>query len=128
MSINIVAISGNLTRDSELRQTSTGLEVLVFSVAVNERTRTPSGDWTDKANYIDCRLFGKRAGLLASKLVKGAKVALCGKLRYEQWESAGSKKSRVVVLVDSLDSQTSSKVPDAVTPEPQSLYDADVSF
>ena len=48
MSINRVNISGNLTRDPELRATSSGTQVLSFGVAVNDRRRNPqTGDWED---------------------------------------------------------------------------------
>lgn len=54
MSINRSVISGNLTRDSELRTTQSGMAVLSFSVAVNDRRKSPaSGEWEDYPNYID---------------------------------------------------------------------------
>ena len=51
MSINRVVISGNLTRDPELRETAGGMAILAFGVAVNDRRRNPqTGDWEDYAN------------------------------------------------------------------------------
>ena len=77
MSINRVVISGNLTRDPELRQTAGGLPVLGFSVAVNERRKNHSTDeWEDYPNFVDCTLFGARAASVAKFLSKGAKVAI----------------------------------------------------
>jgi single-strand DNA-binding protein len=58
MSINRVVISGNLTRDAELRQTANGTSVLGFGVAVNDRRRNnQTGEWEDYANYVDCTMF-----------------------------------------------------------------------
>ena len=69
MSINRVIISGNLTRDPELRQTQSGMAVLSFGVAVNDRRKNPStGEWEDYPNFVDCTMFGARANSLAQYL------------------------------------------------------------
>ena len=81
MSINSVTISGNLTRDPELKMTASNTELLKFTVAVNDRHRNQqSGEWEDYANYVDCTIFGNRAKKLPSYLFKGSKVAIEGKL------------------------------------------------
>ena len=104
MSINRVVISGNLTRDPELRQTAGGLPVLGFSVAVNDRRKNQSTDeWEDYPNFVDCTLFGARAASVAKYLGKGAKVAIEGKLRWSQWEKDGQKRSKLEVIVDELE-------------------------
>ena len=108
MSINRVLISGNLTRDPELRQTAGGMAILSFGVAVNDRRRNPqSGNWEDYANYIDCTMFGNRANSLSNILTKGMKVAIEGKLRYSQWERDGQKRSKIEVIVDELEFMSS---------------------
>lgn len=84
MGINRVMISGNLTRDPDLRQTSGGLSVLTFGVAVNDRRRNAAGEWEDYPNFLDCTIFGARADGLSKYLSKGAKVAIEGKLRWSQ--------------------------------------------
>ena len=104
MSINRVLISGNLTRDPELRQTAGGMAILSFGVAVNDRRRNPqSGNWEDYANYIDCTMFGTRGEALSNILTKGMKVAVEGKLRWSQWERDGQKRSKIEVIVDEVD-------------------------
>jgi single-strand DNA-binding protein len=103
MSINRVNISGNLTRDPELRATQGGTAVLGFGVAVNDRRRNPqSGEWEDVPNYVDCTVFGNRASALANMLRKGQKVAIEGKLRWSQWtdQQTGQKRSKLEVIVD----------------------------
>lgn len=101
MSINRVNISGNLTRDPELRTTQGGTAILSFGVAVNDRRRNPqTGEWEDVPNFIDCTVFGNRAGALANFLRKGQKVAIEGKLRWSQWEKDGQKRSKIEVIVD----------------------------
>ena len=104
MSINRVIISGNLTRDPELRQTAGGLPVLGFGVAVNDRRKNPQTDeWEDYPNFVDCTLFGARAASVAKFLSKGAKVAIEGKLRWSQWEKDGQKRSKLEVIVDDIE-------------------------
>ena len=101
MSINRANISGNLTRDPELRTTQGGTAVLGFGVAVNDRRRNPqTGEWEDVPNFIDCTVFGNRASALANFLRKGQKVAIEGKLRWSQWEKDGQKRSKIEVIVD----------------------------
>lgn len=146
MSINRVVISGNLTRDPELRSTASGLPVLGFGVAVNDRRKnTQTGEWEDYPNFIDCTMFGARAESLSRFLTKGAKVAIEGKLRWSQWERDGQKRSKIEVIVDELEFMTSrndnSSSQGAVTPTPapasaaapeidatSSVYDEDIPF
>lgn len=104
MSINNVNISGNLVRDSELRQTNSGFSILGFSVAVNDRMKNQqTGEWEDHPNFIDCTLFGSRAEKLAGYLVKGVKVAVNGKLRQSTWEKDGQKRSKIEIIVDDVE-------------------------
>lgn len=109
MSINRVMISGNLTRDAELRTTPSGTAILSFGVAVNDRRRNANGEWEDYANFIDCTMFGRRAEALAQYLTKGVKVAIEGRLHYSSWEdrNSGQRRSKVDVTVDELEFMSS---------------------
>ena len=108
MSINRVNISGNLTRDPELRATAGGTQVLSFGVAVNDRRKNQqTGEWEDYPNFIDCTMFGARAESLSRYLGKGTKVAIEGKLRWSQWEREGQKRSKIEVIVDELEFMSS---------------------
>lgn len=104
MSINRVVISGNLTRDPEVRTTQSGMPVMSIGVAVNDRRRnSQTGEWEDHANYIDCTMFGNRAQNVSQYLSKGSKVTLEGKLRWSQWERDGQKRSKIEVIIDDID-------------------------
>lgn len=105
MSINRVMISGNLTRDPELRATGGGTSVLQLGVAVNDRRKNQStGEWEDVANFIDVTVFGARAEALSKFLRKGIKVAIEGKLRYRAWETPqGDKRSKIEVVADEIE-------------------------
>lgn len=127
MSINRAVISGNLTRDPELRHTQSGMAVLSMGVAVNDRRRNPStGEWEDYPNFIDCTMFGARAQSLSNYLSKGTKVAIEGKLRYSSWERDGQRRSKVEVAVDEIEIMSGTQEPKAAQrPEP---YDEDIPF
>ena len=103
MSINRVCISGNLTREPELRQTPAGADVMKFCVAVNEgRKNRQSGEWEQYAHFVDCTMFGKRAGALHKYLHKGERVAIEGRLNYSSWtdKNTGAKRNKLDVIVD----------------------------
>ena len=77
MAINRVNISGNLTRDAELRCTAGGTQVLAFGVAVNDRRRNPqTGEWEDYPNFVDCTMFGNRAEAIARYLANSHQPVL----------------------------------------------------
>ena len=105
MSINRVLISGNITRDPELKAATGGTQILRFGVAVNDRRRNPqTNEWEDYPNFVDCVMFGSRADALSRYLAKGTKVAVEGKLRYSSWEAQdGSRRSKLEVVVDELE-------------------------
>lgn len=106
MSINSVSISGNLTRDPELRAAGQ-TPVLELGVAVNDRAKNQqTGEWEDRPNFVDCTVFGARAESLSRFLRKGDKVTVHGKLRYSAWEKDGQKRSKLSVVVDELDFMT----------------------
>ena len=147
MSINRVNITGNLTRDPELRATAGGTQILAFGVAVNDRRKNPqTGAWEDVPNFMDCIVFGQRAEAVSRFISKGSKVAIEGKLRYSTWETKeGQRRSKLEVIVDEIDfmsrqgQQVTSPAAEAAkvadtpaygtprAPEPE-FYDADIPF
>jgi single-strand DNA-binding protein len=106
MSINRVLITGNLTRDPELKATASGMSVLKMGVAVNDRRKNPqSGEWEDVPNFIDVIMFGTRGESVSRFLSKGSKVAVEGKLRWSSWEDkdSGAKRSKIEVVADDIE-------------------------
>lgn len=103
MSINYVALVGNLTRNVELRATQGGTAVLSFGIAVNDRRKNASGNWEDVPNFFECVTFGNRATALSDILTKGMKVAIAGKLHYSSWEKDGQKHSKVDIIANEVE-------------------------
>ncbi len=105
MGINRVVITGNLTRDPELKATASGMSVLKLGVAVNDRRKNQqTGEWEDVPNFVDVTVFGQRGESLSRFLEKGSKVAIEGKLRWSQWENQqGEKRSKLEVVADDIE-------------------------
>lgn len=107
MSVNMVTLSGNITRDAELHKTSaTGTAVLDFSIAVNDRRHnSQTGEWEDHPNFFDITVFGKRAEAIHTWCLKGVKVVVSGKLRQNVWQdkNTGQNRSRVTIIADEID-------------------------
>jgi single-strand DNA-binding protein len=97
--INRVVLVGRLTRDPELRHLPSGSPVLQLGLAVNGRQQDGSGNWVDKPNFFDVKLFGNRAESLAQHLAKGRRIGVDGRLDWSSWEAQdGSKRSKVEVV------------------------------
>ena len=134
MSINRVILTGNLTRDPEMRRTQGGMTIMTLGIAVNDRRKNQQGEWEDVPNFIDCTMFGNRAESLSNYLSKGSKVAIDGKLRYSTWERDGQKRSKLEVIVDDLELLTPKSQKPAQKPQQEiidvepSVYDDDCPF
>jgi single-strand DNA-binding protein len=110
MSINRVVITGNLTRDPELRSTGSGMAVLQMRVAVNDRRKnSQSGEWEDSPNYFDVVVFGQRGESVSRFLSKGSKIAVEGKLRWSEWDdkNTGDKRSKIEIIADDIEFMSS---------------------
>jgi single-strand DNA-binding protein len=101
--INRVTIVGRLTRDPELRHLPSGTSVLQLGVAVNGRQKDDGGNWIDKPNFFDVKVFGNQAEMLSNHLSKGRRVGVDGRLDWSSWEAQdGSKRSKVEIVAQSV--------------------------
>jgi len=101
--VNVVVITGNLTRDPELRSTGGGTPVCGLRVAVNSRRKDQSGNWVDKPNYFDVTVFGAQGENCATYLSKGRPVAVEGRLDWREWEGQdGNKRQAVQIIANSV--------------------------
>ena len=101
--INRVVITGNLTRDPELRSTGSGTSVCNLRIASNSRTKDGGGNWVDKPNYFDVTVWGAQGENCANYLSKGRPIALDGRLEWREWEDKeGNKRQAVDIIADSV--------------------------
>jgi single-strand DNA-binding protein len=103
MNINRVIVTGNLTRDPELRSTSGGQSVCSLRIAVNGRRRNAAGDWEDKPNYFDVTVWGPQGENCQRYLSKGRPVAIDGRLDWREYETRdGQRRQTVDIIADSV--------------------------
>jgi single-strand DNA-binding protein len=101
--INRVVLTGNLTRDPELRTTPGGTSVCSLRLACNTRRKDASGNWVDKPNYFDITVWGAQGENCAQYLSKGRPVAVDGRLEWREWEDQnGNKRQSVEIVADSV--------------------------
>jgi single-strand DNA-binding protein len=95
-------ITGNLTRDPELRTTANGSTVCGFSVAVNRVYKDSSGEQKEDVSYIDCSAWGRLGEMISQYAKKGSGVLVSGRLDQRSWEDKtdGKKRSRVEIVVE----------------------------
>ena len=99
--VNVVVITGNLTKDPDLRHTGGGTAVCELRVAVNSRRKNgQTGEWEDKPNYFDVTVWGAQGENCANYLSKGRPVAVEGRLDWREWEAKdGSGKRQAVQII-----------------------------
>jgi single-strand DNA-binding protein len=102
--INRVVLTGNLTRDPELRSTAGGTPVCSLRVACNTRRRNgATGDWEDKPNFFDVTVWGAQGENCSRFLSKGRPVAIDGRLEWREWEDQnGNKRQNVEIIAESV--------------------------
>lgn len=118
--MNIIAISGILSKDVELRYTQTGVAIGAFSIAHNAKVKQGE-QWVDEVSFFDCKVFGRTAEIINQYFCKGKRIVLNGRLKQESWQTKdGGKAYRVVILVDGFEfpekQQTQEQTP---APAPQ---------
>jgi len=96
MNVNSVCLTGNCTRDPELKEAGS-TSVCELGLAVNERVKK-GDDWEDYASYFDIVVWGKQGEACAKYLSKGSRVAVQGRLKQDRWEKDGEKRNKVRVI------------------------------
>lgn len=130
-SLNRVFLAGNLTRDPEIRYTSSGKAVGDLGMAINRKYKTADGEDRDETCYVYVVVWGRQAETCGEYLRKGSSLLVEGRLQYDEWEKDGKKFNRLRVVAsrvqflgspkdaqvqkdreDRLDSTTDEKPPD----------------
>ncbi|MBO0730723.1 MAG: single-stranded DNA-binding protein [Acidimicrobiaceae bacterium] len=99
---NHVSITGNLTRDPELRFTPSGQATASFGVAVNRRWQNrQTGDWDEATSFFDVVCWGQLAENAAQSLGRGSRVVVSGRLDQRSWETQeGERRSKIEITAD----------------------------
>jgi single-strand DNA-binding protein len=100
MASNSITLTGNLTRDPELRFTTGGRGVASFGLAVNRRYQV-NGEWQEQVSFFNIVCWGDLGENVAATLTKGSRCIVSGRLEQRSWETNdGEKRSVVEVIAD----------------------------
>ena len=113
-SFNRVILVGNLTRDPELRYVAGRTAVCDVGLAVNDRIKRGE-EWVEETTFVEVTLWARTAEVANEYLTKGSPVLIEGRLKYEQWEKDGQRRSRLKILGERL-RMLGSKPQDAAAP------------
>ena len=97
-SFNRVVLLGNVTRDPELRYIASGTAVTDIGLAVNDRRKTPTGEWVEETTFVDVTLWGRTAEVACEYVTKGSPLLIEGRLKLDTWEKDGKKNSKLRVV------------------------------
>ena len=97
-SFNRVILLGNITRDIEVKHLQSGMAVTEITLAVNDRRKDQSGAWIEETTFVDVTLWGRQAEICAEYLGKGSPILIEGRLKLDQWEKDGQKRSKLRVV------------------------------
>src|ERR687885_292136 len=102
--INRVVLTGNLTRDPELRSLQSGTSVCSLRVACNTRRKNnATGEWEDKPNFFDVTVWGAQGENCARFLSKGRPIALDGRLEWREWQDKeGNNRQSIEIVADAV--------------------------
>ena len=120
--MNIIALSGRLTKDPELKSGQSGKAYARFTLAVDRPMQK------GEADFINCVAFGKTAELIGEYLRKGRKAGVTGRLQMSKYEVNGEKRTSYDVVVDTiefLESRNNSQVEEVTTSEVQEVNNSD---
>ena len=99
---NTTTLTGNLTRDPEIRYTRDGQASTTFGVAVTRRWQARGGDaWEEATSFFDVICWRDLAENVALSLTKGARVVVTGRLEQRSWETEeGERRTKVEIVAD----------------------------
>lgn len=120
--LNKVFLMGNLTRDPELRYTSSGMAVCKLGLAVNRRYRDRNNDeFKEETCFVDITVWGKNGENCGQYLAKGSLVLVEGRLNYQTWESDGQKRSKLEVVASNVQFMPRTSTPQGGVSESEAI-------
>ena len=99
MAFNKIILMGNLTRDPELRSTTSGSSVTSFALAVNRTWNNAQGERQEETSFIDCEAWGRTGETIAKYVSKGRQLLVSGRLRQDTWQDKDTGKNRSTLRV-----------------------------
>ena len=136
MDMNIVVVSGRLTREPELKSLPSGTAVTDLGLAVNYSKKNDEGGYDDIPTFLEVSVFGRRGELIAEKGKKGDRVTVSGRLSWRQWEAQdGTKREKVSIVANNVEGELFFRPADEVAAEateaeaaPSAAQDDEIPF
>ena len=98
LNLNKVILGGRLTADVELKQTTSGISVCSFTLAVN---RKPAQNGEQKTDFINCIAWRQTAEFISKYFRKGSSLCIAGTIQTRNWtDQSGQKRYATEVIVD----------------------------
>src|SRR4051794_17083120 len=98
--INTITVSGNVTRDPELRFTPSGQGVASFSIAVNRSWQNrQTQEWEEQTSFFDVKCWAQLGQNVSDSLSKGSRVVVSGRLEQRSWETDNGEKRYAFEIV-----------------------------
>jgi single-strand DNA-binding protein len=100
--LNKVYLLARVTREPTSKETSKGTTVCELGLAVNRASKGPDGNVRNEVLFVDAVLFGKTAQIATQYLAKGRSVFVEGRLKFDQWEKDGQKRSKLTIVGENI--------------------------
>jgi single-strand DNA-binding protein len=97
--INVVTLTGRLTKDPELRSLPSGASVCTMRLAYTQRKKV-QGNWQDVPGFIETTVFGQNGENCKRYLSKGRQVGVSGKLDFSEWGEGDQRRSAIRITAD----------------------------
>lgn len=94
MDLNKCFLAGRMVRDPEVRFTTNGSAVAQFTIAINRRWKSETGEKKEDVAYLDCKAFGKSGENIAQYFRKGSQIMVEARATTEAWEDKATKEKR----------------------------------
>ncbi len=116
--MNTIIISGNITRNLELRHTPKGQAVCQFSIAANRRWTSDTGEKKEEVSFFDVTAFGRQAETIAKYFGKGKPILVSGRLKQETWKDKNdqSNRSKVGIILEGFEFMDRGEKKDSAAP------------
>ena len=97
--LNQIILEGNVVKQAEKKQSSTGLSIYTFPIAVNRRYKSLSGQTVDEVSYFEVDTFGTLADKCAQWCPKGRGIRVVGRLKQNRWKDESGKMHNSVRII-----------------------------
>lgn len=111
MNLNKVMFAGHLTRDPELKKTTSGLSICEFGLAASRKNKAKSGEIREEVCFVEVTVFGKTADAVLKYVSKGSNIYIDGRLVLDQWQDRndGNNRSKLKIVAESVQFISNSK-------------------